>query len=193
MEKPNDDVNFDVLERKWRSFFRFLDVNDDKSVSEDDFRNIAERLISAYQVTGNRATDIRQALKGWWNVFKMQVGSARNIATEEEYVQAVKSLFIENRPVFLAHTKELADSMHDAIDLDGNGVISRAEYIRMFTTMGVQNTGYIGRVFDCLDMDNSGVLDRTEFRRAMVEFNFNDSMTDNKGYLFNFPQNNNSP
>jgi hypothetical protein len=87
---------------------------------------------------------------------------------KEEFVRIMKSSVIapEN---FESAVGGIADGLIGALDRDGNGSLSRDEYVRMYDALGVPPSTST-EAFKRLDRDGSGELSYAEFRQAIVEF-----------------------
>ncbi|MBT1187418.1 EF-hand domain-containing protein [Streptomyces sp. CJ_13] len=63
----------------------------------------------------------------------------------------------------------IADAVMNALDTNGDGVLSLEEYVRLYDTLGVPKD-LSAQAFTRLDLDGDGVISFEEYRTAIVEF-----------------------
>jgi hypothetical protein len=76
-----------------------------------------------------------------------------------------------------------ADAMFEAIDLNGDGLISRSEYGALIETWNGTPTA-TDEIFPRLDLDGDGHLTRDEFRTHWTEFWAGDNPNAPGTYVF---------
>jgi tellurite resistance protein TerC len=88
--------------------------------------------------------------------------------TPEEFTGSVGRA-IGDRPGFDIAVRAAADTLIQAADQDGNGVLDTGEYTRLAAAYGA-SAGDAARAFAQLDLDRNGVLDTAELTTAISQF-----------------------
>ncbi|MEW9528530.1 EF-hand domain-containing protein [Microbispora sp. NPDC049125] len=149
--------------RKVIGVFRAMDVDGDGRLTEADFQALAHRWTAvAGSVDPERLTSI---MTGWWPVLRAVSGpDGDNAVTLDEVL-----LVVEGLGEAVDAVSGTADAMFEAIDLNGDGLISRSEYGALIETWN-GTPAAIDEVFPRLDLDGDGHLTRDEFRTHWTEF-----------------------
>lgn len=167
--------------RKVSGVFRAMDVDGDGRLTEADFQALARRWTAvAGSVDPERLNSV---MTGWWPVLRAASGdggpggpggpgcpggppglNGGGAVTLDEVLLVVDEL--GDRADAVSAT---ADAMFEAIDLNGDGYISRSEYgVLVETWSGVPAA--TDEIFPRLDLDGDGHLTRDEFRAHWTEF-----------------------
>ncbi|MFG2071184.1 Ca2+-binding protein, EF-hand superfamily [Nonomuraea maritima] len=163
--------------RKVGGVFRAMDVDGDGRLTESDFQALADRWTAvAGPVDPHRLASV---MTGWWPV--LQDASDGDGVTLDEVLLVVDGL--DGMTDAVAGT---ADAMFEAIDLDGDGFISRSEYAALIETWSGAPTA-TDDVFPRLDLDGDGHLTREEFRTHWTEFWAGDNPNAPGSYVFGPP------
>nr|WP_236715140.1 EF-hand domain-containing protein [Nonomuraea pusilla] len=149
--------------------FRAMDVDGDGLLTEADFQALARRWTA---VAGSADPErLASIMSGWWPVLRAassQEGQEGQDddggVTIDEVLRVVEQL--GDRADAVSAT---ADAMFDAVDLDGDGLISRSEYAVLVETWS-GTPAATDQVFPRLDLDGDGHLAREEFRTHWTDF-----------------------
>jgi Ca2+-binding EF-hand superfamily protein len=154
--------------------FRAMDVDGDGYLTRQDFTALADRWTalrglppgsSGYQRLG-------EIMMGWWATLLAAADPAGGeLITLADVLTVVDRL--GDMPDAVADT---ANAMFDAVDENGDGAISSAEYRQLIEAWNGVPTD-TDEIFPLLDRNGDGHLDRTEFRRLWSEFWAGDSPT----------------
>ncbi|MEU6713903.1 EF-hand domain-containing protein [Nonomuraea sp. NPDC046802] len=163
--------------RKVVGVFRAMDVDGDGRLTEADFQALARRWMAvAGSVDPERLACL---MTGWWTVLQSASDTdGDNAITIDEVLHVVEGLGDRADAVF-----GTADAMFEAIDLDGDGLISRSEYGALIETWNGTPTA-TDEVFPRLDLDGDGHLTRDEFRTHWTEFWAGDNPNAPGTYVF---------
>jgi Ca2+-binding EF-hand superfamily protein len=160
----------DLQAKKFNYVFTWFDQNGDGWLTQDDFEKIAGLFTAMAAEDDQKNKDaMKKAFMHWWNLLlKAGDGTPGEKIGKEEFLRIMKSSVIapEN---FENAVGGIADGLIGALDRDGNGSLSRDEYVRMYDALGVPPATST-EAFKRLDRDGSGELSYAEFRQAIVEF-----------------------
>ncbi len=163
-------MTMDLQTRKFNYVFTWFDQNGDGWLTRDDFEKIAGLFTAlADEKDEKNKTAMKKAFMHWWDLLlEAGDGTPGEKIGKEEFDRIMKSSVIapEN---FENAVGGIADGLIGALDRDGNGSLSREEYVRMYDALGVP-PATSGEAFKRLDRDGSGELSYAEFRQAIVEF-----------------------
>ncbi|WP_410644627.1 EF-hand domain-containing protein [Amycolatopsis sp. lyj-346] len=159
------DMASDFQRRKISGVFGAMDADGDGFLTETDFRALTARWL------GLRGTDagtpagqqLAAVMMGWWGTLDDAAGGGGKVSLDQ-VLQVVDAL--PSMPDAVTGT---AEAMFEAVDENGDGVISAAEYDRLIAAwngVGAPSDD----VFALLDSDGDGGLSRDEFTRHWFEF-----------------------
>lgn len=67
--------------------------------------------------------------------------------------------------------KELVDAMFREVDTDGDGVLSRGEFVEMVRCLtGQHGVGVSSKIFDQFDADHDGRISREEALEMIIQY-----------------------
>lgn len=147
--------------RKITNVFRAMDVDGDGYLTESDFEALASRWAA---IQGQPKGRIYAIMMNWWATLLTADRDGDERVTLDDVMLIVDRL--NEMPHAMATT---ALSMFDAVDVNGDGMISAREYNQLIV-------GWTGvptdtdDIFDELDGDGDGYLSRTEFGELWAEF-----------------------
>lgn len=157
----------ELQRRKTAVVFGAMDVDTDGFLTESDFSALAGRW------TANRglppaSADARRLsaiMTGWWETLRAAADVDQDgRVTLDEVLLVVDDLAADPAPVVVTAT-----AMFEAVDEDGDGRISAAEYRQLIETWTGQPTD-TDEVFGLLDGDGDGYLSQGEFVVLWTEF-----------------------
>jgi Ca2+-binding EF-hand superfamily protein len=140
--------------------FGAMDSDGDGCLTEPDFRALAARWV-ALRAGGDQAR-LTEIMMGWWATLRDAAGTGR--VTIEDVLAVVDRL--GEMPAAVAGT---AEAMFEAVDENGDGKISRAEYRQLVEAWTGRATD-TDEAFTLLDLNHDGHLSRGEFTGHWTEF-----------------------
>ncbi|WP_376694702.1 EF-hand domain-containing protein [Wenzhouxiangella sp. EGI_FJ10305] len=67
--------------------------------------------------------------------------------------------------------EELVDAMFKEVDTNGDGVLSRGEFVELVRCLtGEHGLGVSSKIFDEFDLDHDGVISRDEALEMIIEY-----------------------
>jgi Ca2+-binding EF-hand superfamily protein len=162
-----DDMASELQRRKTTLVFTAMDVDADGFLGEEDFAALAERW------TVNRGLDpgspeaarLSGIMMGWWDTLLAASDADRDgKVTVNEVLRVVDQLPVDITPVVAT-----ASVLFEAVDADGDGRISAAEYRELIETWNGTATD-TDEIFGRLDLDGDGYLSEEEFVELWTEF-----------------------
>jgi Ca2+-binding EF-hand superfamily protein len=160
-------VASELQRRKVQGVFRAMDANGDGFLEEADFMALTARWLeirSGGKGSAERAR-LREIMMGWW---KALLAVAGDVPDEKITLDDVLAVVVRLRDMEDA-VAATAAVMFEAVDEDGDGRISRAEYRRLIEAWNGRETR-TDDIFPRLDLDGDGYLSRVEFTVLWTEF-----------------------
>lgn len=163
-------MTMDLQVKKFNYVFTWFDQNRDGWLTRDDFEKIAEIFTAVADEDDHKnKAAMTRAFMHWWDLLL-----AASDGTPGEKIGNAEFLRIMHSSIIAPQNFEnavggIADGLIAALDRDGNGSLSREEYVRMYDALGVPPTTST-EAFKRLDRDGSGEISYAEFRQAIVEF-----------------------
>ncbi|MFB9209456.1 EF-hand domain-containing protein [Nonomuraea spiralis] len=163
--------------RKVGGVFRAMDADGDGLLTQADFQALAQRWTAvAGAVDPERLASV---MTGWWPVLR-----AASVPGGDEGVSLDEVLrVVEGLGDMADAVSGTADAMFEAIDLNGDGRISRSEYGALIETWNGTPSA-TDEIFPRLDLDGDGHLTRDEFRTHWTEFWSGDDPNAPGSYVF---------
>jgi len=157
-------VASEFQQRKIAGVFTAMDADGDRYLDEADFRALTSRWTGIRgMVPGSaEATRLGEIMMGWWGTLSGAAGSDK--VTLADVLTVVDRL--SDMPDAVTAT---ADAMFEAVDENGDGEISAAEYHRLIEAWTGREAD-TAEVFGLLDLNGDGHLSKTEFAGHWTEF-----------------------
>jgi EF hand domain-containing protein len=155
----------DFQRRKIAGVFEAMDLERRGFLLEGDFAALAERWTTLRGLAPDSAqyARLRAIMLGWWASLASASGDGVR-ATLDDVLAVVDQL-----PAMLGAVHATADAMFEAVDANGDGRISRAEYRQLIEAWNGRATD-TDEVFALLDLDGDGHISRGEFRSLWTQF-----------------------
>ncbi|MBE1573715.1 EF-hand domain-containing protein [Amycolatopsis roodepoortensis] len=153
----------DLQRRKISGVFAAMDVDGDGFLQERDFQALADRWARRRgQGDERRLTGI---MLSWWTTLL----AASDLDRDDKVTLDEVLLVVDKLPDTPEAVTATADAMFEAIDENGDGLISAAEYRRLIEVWNGRPTD-TDATFPLLDADGDGMLSRDEFAALWLEF-----------------------
>ncbi|MEU4253041.1 EF-hand domain-containing protein [Amycolatopsis sp. NPDC026612] len=151
--------------RKISGVFGAMDADRDGYLTEADFRALTARWLELRGTDAGtpEGQQLAAVMMGWWGTLDDASGRGGKV-TLDQVLRVVDEL-----PAMPAAVTGTAAAMFEAVDENGDGVISAAEYHRLIVAWNGADTP-TDEVFALLDADGDGRLSRNEFARHWFEF-----------------------
>jgi Ca2+-binding EF-hand superfamily protein len=163
-------------QQKVTQIFAAMDTDGDGYLTEDDFRDLTDRWI-ALRGEGDH-TRLAEIMMGWWTTLRDAAG------TDEVGIGDVLAVVDQLGQMPRAVTGT-AEAMFEAVDENGDGRISPAEYRQLVQGWTGQESD-TAEVFAQLDLNHDGYLSRSEFTEHWTEFWAGDDPVAPGSWLFGF-------
>jgi hypothetical protein len=151
--------------RKVATVFEAMDADGRGHLVAADFEALATRWTRLRgQRPGTEAhAKLRAIMLGWWISLSAAAEYADRVSIDDVLT------VVDALPAMTAAVAATADAMFEAVDENGDGRVSRAEYRRMIEAWNGRTTD-TDEVFELLDLDGDGAITVDEFRLLWTEF-----------------------
>jgi Ca2+-binding EF-hand superfamily protein len=153
----------DLQRRKISGVFAAMDGDGDGFLQEQDFQALAERWARLRGPADERR--LTGIMLSWWSTLL----AASDVDRDDKVSLDEVLLVVDKLPDTPAAVTATADVMFEAIDENGDDLISAAEYRRMIEAWNGRPTD-TDTTFPLLDSDGDGLLSRAEFAALWLEF-----------------------
>lgn len=75
----------DYLNKKWKIWYNFLDVNYDGKIFIEDVEEFRNKFINFYELVGDKVKGVQVNFEDWWNKYIFRIGVGKEIL-ESEFV-----------------------------------------------------------------------------------------------------------
>jgi Ca2+-binding EF-hand superfamily protein len=153
--------------RKISGIFGAMDADDDGYLTESDFRALTARWLDLRGTDGStpEGQKLTMIMMGWWATLRDASDRDRDGKVTLDEVLGV----VDELPKTPGAVTGTASAMFEAVDENGDGTISAAEYRRMIEAWSGAGAP-AADVFALLDTDGDGRLSHDEFTGHWYEF-----------------------
>ncbi|WP_370973514.1 EF-hand domain-containing protein [Amycolatopsis sp. cg9] len=157
----------DFQRRKISVVFGAMDADEDGYLTESDFRALTARWLDVRGTDGGTPEGEKLAaiMMGWWATLRDASDRDRDGKVSLDEVLGV----VDELPRMPGAVTGTASAMFEAVDENGDGAISAAEFRRMIEAWSGPATA-TAEAFELLDTDGDGRLSRDEFAGHWYEF-----------------------
>ncbi|GLW53714.1 MULTISPECIES: EF-hand domain-containing protein [Streptomycetaceae] len=159
-----------VTSQKFSTLFDWFDQDQDGQLTQADLRATA-RVFSQAAADDDHGniTAIHDAFEQWWQLLLQHADTdGDGQVSREEFITAME-VNVTAPEHFETAVMTIADAVMNALDTNGDDVLDREEYIRLYDTLGVPQE-LSQEAFARVDRDGNGVISYGEYRAAIVEF-----------------------
>ncbi|MFC6064066.1 EF-hand domain-containing protein, partial [Streptomyces ochraceiscleroticus] len=163
-----------LKDRKFKALFEMFDPSGQGYLTRDGFRRFTD-AVTGLVPSGDveNATAMRNAFEKWWEILAQSAdGKGDSRIEREEFVSIMRSRVTSPGNLEEA-VLAIADSLMRALDTSKDGVLSKDEYLRIYTHLGI-DAEHCSDAFNRLDRDGNGVISHDEWRTALNEFYLSD-------------------
>lgn len=171
--------------RKLARLFDAMDVNRDGRVERADFVRRVEalaRLRGWEPSSAPWARNLEIALDEWQNL-RESADVPENGSVSREGFLRYAEVFLGDRDAIRAWARGDVQLMFDAMDVDGDGRITKEEYRLYLEACGLDASG-ADIFFAHADLNEDHRVTRAEMTHAVEEYLVSDDPTSSSGYLF---------
>lgn len=157
--------------RKLEKMFSTLDLNGDGVIGRADFLRRVEgfaRLRTWTSETPEYRRNVAYSLEEWRNLRETADIDENGTISFEEYLR-FGDVFLSDRDAVRAYARGDVQLLFDAMDTDGDGKVTAAEYREYLEVCGVDTAG-ADIFFARADIDRDGRISRAEMAHAFEEF-----------------------
>ncbi|WP_432862060.1 EF-hand domain-containing protein [Microbispora rosea] len=163
----------DLQQRKLAHLFTLLDVDDDGTVDKMDYTASADRLVNAFGFApgSTESRRVRDRYARLWDEVTLPMDADGDERVElKEFTDGFRRFVTQPEAGYHTHVAPVADAFYDLMDTDGDGRITRTEYLRMAESAFRMSEANAAVAFERLDLDGNGSLSRRELHVANEQF-----------------------
>jgi Ca2+-binding EF-hand superfamily protein len=148
--------------------FRAMDVDGDGYLTREDFTALSDRWTGLRgQPAGSPGyRRLNEIMMGWWETL---LSAAQSDQADERITLGDVLTLVDALGTMPDAVADTATVMFDAVDANGDGEISAAEYHQLIEAWNGTETD-TDAIFHLLDANGDGHLDRAEFTELWTEF-----------------------
>lgn len=90
----------DYLNKKWKIWYNFLDVNYDGKIFIEDVEEFRNKFINFYELVGDKVKGVQVNFEDWWNKYIFRIGVGKEIL-ESEFVQQLMEFYKKDKVGFI--------------------------------------------------------------------------------------------
>ncbi|HEX6342138.1 EF-hand domain-containing protein [Umezawaea sp.] len=163
----------ELQRRKFAHLFALLDVDDDGTIDKMDYTASADRFVTAfgYAPGSSESGLVRERYNRLWEAVTLPMDADGDERVDVgEYSSGMDRFVTTSDEGYRTHIAPIADAFYDLMDVDGDGRITRTEYVRMTASAFRLSEDASSTAFDKLDLDGNGWLSRDELHAANEQF-----------------------
>lgn len=152
-------------EQKIRTYFARMDIDNDRHLTRDDFKRMAERFITEGNLPEEKGQQLETLLVEVWDKHLSSLGE-RGI-TAESFIESCRKMVKD--PAGREHLEGSLINFFHAVDTDGDGEISKTEFELFYKIIGL-DTSMAAESFAIIDENCDNQLSLDEFSNIGLLF-----------------------
>ncbi|WP_232536843.1 EF-hand domain-containing protein [Cystobacter fuscus] len=160
----------DLQAKKFNYVFKWFDQNGDGWITRDDIEKMVKLFTPlADEKDQKNKSAMDKGFMNWWNLLlEARENKASEKIGKQEFIRIMDAVVIAPKNFEIA-VGNIVDGLLGALDRDGNGSLSKEEYVGMYDALGIPPTTST-EAFRRLDRDSDGEISRAEFHQALFEY-----------------------
>ncbi|XP_062619285.1 sarcoplasmic calcium-binding protein-like [Saccostrea cucullata] len=154
----------DYLTKKWKMWYKSLDVNHDGKISLEDVEESRNKLTELHHLLGDKAETVRTNVESWWTTYILK---GEHQLTEEQFLSNLTTAYKQDKADFKANIQSCFETILDVIDTNKDRFIELKEFIYAFKAFGHENEELVTKTFKLFDKD---LVPLHEMIAAWVQF-----------------------
>jgi Ca2+-binding EF-hand superfamily protein len=175
----------DFRKRKLMALFDLYDIDKDGLLEQADYERIAQNLAAFLHYQPGSPEYARlyaDRMASWHNLYQLCGAPSSQRVTQEEFLAALDRL-LSDKNNYQAFVGSRTDSITEMSDQDGDGRLTRQEYVAGARSYGTDEAT-ANEAFRRLDQNGDGYLTRDEILRSVEEFFYSDNPEGPGNWLF---------
>ncbi|XP_061193650.1 sarcoplasmic calcium-binding protein-like [Saccostrea echinata] len=155
----------DYLTKKWKMWYKSLDVNHDGKISLEDVEESRNKFTELHHLLGDKADSVKTDMKNWWTTYILN-GKDQEIS-EDQFLSNLTAAYNKDKAAFKDHMQKCFDVMFDVIDTNKDRSIELNEFIFAFKAFGHENEELVTKAFKLF---NNELVPLRDIVTAWVQF-----------------------
>ncbi|KAK3108089.1 hypothetical protein FSP39_000904 [Pinctada imbricata] len=165
----------DLLQSKWKQWYKSLDVNHDGKISIEDVEESRSKFADLHHLLGDKAETVKNDMEKWWNDYIFLNGPGKDIS-ETEFVNSLTASYTKDKAAFKARMQQCFDKIFDVIDTNKDRSIELNEFIFAFKAFGHENEALVTKAFQLFNAPD-GLVPLKDIVSAWVIFTTSEDPT----------------
>ncbi|XP_062591107.1 sarcoplasmic calcium-binding protein-like [Saccostrea cucullata] len=154
----------DYLTKKWKMWFKSLDVDHDGKISLQDVEESRNKFTDLHHLLGDKAETVRTDVESWWTTYILK---GEHQLTEGQFLSNLTTIYKQDKVDFKAHIQRCFEMIFDVIDTNKDCSIELKEFIFAFKAFGHENEDLVTKTFKRFDKE---LVPLREMVAAWVQF-----------------------
>ncbi|XP_062619305.1 sarcoplasmic calcium-binding protein-like isoform X2 [Saccostrea cucullata] len=155
----------DYLTKKWKMWYKSLDVNHDGKISLEDVEESRNKFTELHHLLGDKADSVKTDMQNWWTTYILN-GKDQEIS-EEQFISNLTTAYNKDKAAFKDQMQKCFDVMFDVIDTNKDRSIELNEFIFAFKAFGHENEELVTKAFKLF---NNELVPLRDIVTAWVQF-----------------------
>ena len=161
----------EMMEEKWRIFFKLMDIDKDGTLSVKDRDACHKGFSDIYKPEGDSATRLQCDLDAHWNnlLFPVQTPDWSRQITEDEFVATMASLFENDKQGVTKTMSTALRHLLSAADNDKSGVFTFDKFFKFHTAFNLAHEVIVRTTFNLIGPNGNDECSFDEVHGFYVE------------------------
>lgn len=170
-----------ILEQKWHYFFSVLDTDRNGVLQPSDFILVADRISDLVLFQDpDKLSNLTSKSYRLFIQITTDIQKEETTITRDEWIKFFSEVVLARPVKYITTTARYIFSLFDQ---DGDGYISRDEYLNMLQAYGL-NLDEIEDNFALLDLDDDGFISKFEMVQAFEAFFLSNNRSDPGNWIY---------